>query len=63
MVAAGSLDLQIQPEGMELAQPGVEIPQHPQGGYQQQGARLLRGVWGRALKHVFSAGIQYCNNR
>lgn len=44
MVGAGSLDLQIQPEGMGLAQPGVKIPQHLQGGYQQQGARLLRGV-------------------
>lgn len=53
MVAAGSLDLQIQPEGMGLAQPGVGIPQHLQGGYQQPGARLLkawllRGVCGRA---------------
>lgn len=35
MVAAGSPDLQIQPEGMGLARPGVLIPQHPQGGYQQ----------------------------
>lgn len=34
-VGAGSLGLQIQPEGMGLAQPGVEITQHLQGGYQQ----------------------------
>lgn len=53
MVAAGSLDLQIQPEGMGLAQPGVEIHQHLQGGYQQQGARFLRGLCGRAIKRVF----------